>query len=199
MRKCINFVSLVSGHARPPDHRSLQEHLPAGGFGPVCVPVPGGGHSSWSECRFSFLSDVMLLTCWSSAHLDVLFGSFSVAWLNVFRTVSPAISSAGRLTLACTNTSGTSTETSPRWTSRRWQTRASDMFGFCTESWCLISYFLCNFSLSLSLRLVITSSAVWPHTVCCSSCYKSKTVTTATSCWTAKAISSTSVSRVKPN
>ncbi len=150
MRKCINFVSLVSGHARPPDHRSLQEHLPAGGFGPVCVPVPGGGHSSWSECRFSFLSDVMLLTCWSSAHLDVLFGSFSVAWLNVFRTVSPAISSAGRLTLACTNTSGTSTETSPRWTSRRWQTRASDMLGFCTESWCLISYFLCNFSLSLS-------------------------------------------------
>ncbi len=151
MRKCINFVSLVSGHARPPDHRSLQEHLPAGGFGPVCVPVPGGGHSSWSECRFSFLSDVMLLTCWSSAYLDVLFGSFSVAWLNVFRTVSPAISSAGRLTLACTNTSGTSTETSPRWTSRRWQTRASDMFGFCTESWCVWSVIYCVISLFLSL------------------------------------------------
>lgn len=103
---------------------------------------------------FSFLSDVMLLTCWSFAHLDVLFGSFSVAWLNVFRTVSPAISSAGRLTLACTNTSGTSTETSPRWTSRRWQTRASDVFRFCTESWCVwsfISSVFCVISLFLSL------------------------------------------------
>lgn len=149
----IHFVSLVSGHARPPDHRSLQEHLPAGGFGPVCVPVPGGGHSSWSECRFSFLSDVMLLTCWSSAYLDVLFGSFSVAWLNAFRTVSPVISSAGRLILVCTNTSGTSTGTSPRWPSRRWLTRASDIFVFCTESWCLIIYFLsilCNVSFSFS-------------------------------------------------
>lgn len=58
----IIFVSLVSGHARPSDHRSLQEHLPAGGSGPVRVPVPCGGHRSWSESRSSFLSDVMLLT-----------------------------------------------------------------------------------------------------------------------------------------
>lgn len=33
------------GHVGPADHRPLQKHLPAGGPGPLCVPLPCGGHS----------------------------------------------------------------------------------------------------------------------------------------------------------
>lgn len=44
-------------------------------------------------------------------------------------------------------------------------------------------------------RRVITSSAAWPPTASCCSCCRSRTGTTATSCWTRRATSSTSVSQ----
>lgn len=54
--------------------------------------------------------------------------------------------------------------------------------------------FLTLFSrLFRSFRRGITLSAAWLLTACCSSCCRSRTDTTATSCWTVRATSSTSV------
>lgn len=59
--------------------------------------------------------------------------------------------------------------------------------------WC--SNFTCFFPIS---RHATTSSAAWQLTVCCFSCFRLKTGTMETSCWIARATSSTLVCTVYP-